>query len=144
MKIFTIGFTKKSAEEFFSALMDANVRRVVDVRLNNTSQLSGFAKRGDLRWFLKKIGGIAYTHVPELAPTKEIMDEFKKNGGRWAVYEKNYTALISNRNVENLLSKKIMDGDCLLCSEEKPDKCHRRLAVEYLRRNWKDVEIVHI
>jgi len=103
MKIFTIGFTKKPAEKFFSILQLAGVKRVVDIRLNNVSQLAGFTKRDDLSYFLKTICNIDYVHMPKLAPTKEILTQFKKNKGAWSVYEKSFLALLSERNIENKL-----------------------------------------
>jgi len=144
MKLFTIGFTKKTAEKFFSMLTDAGVKRVIDIRLNNTSQLAGFAKKDDLIYFLKKIGDIDYTHKPELAPTQEIMDTFKKKKGSWEIYEKNFLALLAQRGVEDAIPKKMLDGSCLLCSEENPQKCHRRLVAEYFREKWPEIEIVHL
>jgi uncharacterized protein (DUF488 family) len=144
MKLFTIGFTKKSAEKFFSMLSDAGVKRVVDIRLNNTSQLAGFAKKEDLVYFLKKIGDIDYTHRPELAPTQDIMDAFKKKKGSWEIYEKKFLALLAQRGVEDTIPRKMLDEACLLCSEEKPQKCHRRLVAEYFREKWPEIEIVHL
>jgi len=144
MKLFTIGFTKKTAEKFFGMLNDAGVKRVVDIRLNNTSQLAGFAKKEDLVYFLKTIGDIDYTHSPELAPTQDIMDAFKKNKGSWEIYAKKFRALLAQRAVEDTIPKKLLDGACLLCSEEKPQKCHRRLVAEYFREKWPEIEIVHL
>jgi uncharacterized protein (DUF488 family) len=144
MKLFTIGFTKKPAEKFFGMLNEAGVKRVVDIRLNNTSQLAGFAKKEDLVYFLKKIGDIDYTHRPELAPTQDIMDAFKKKKGSWEIYEKKFLALLTQRAVEDTIPKKLLDGACLLCSEEKPQKCHRRLVAEYFREKWPEIEIVHL
>jgi uncharacterized protein (DUF488 family) len=144
MKLFTIGFTKKSAEKFFTMLSDAGVKRVIDIRLNNTSQLAGFAKKDDLQFFLKKIGGIEYVHLAELAPTKDIIDEFKKHGGSWETYEKKFRTLLSARRVEETIAKAILDSGCLLCSEEIPAKCHRRLAAEYFKKRWPDIEIEHL
>ncbi|MFP5213135.1 MAG: DUF488 family protein [Acidobacteriota bacterium] len=144
MKLFTIGFTKKSAERFFTTLKEAGVSRVLDIRLHNVSQLAGFAKRDDLRYFLKAICGIDYVAVPELAPTEEIFAAYRKGGKDWAVYEKRYLNLITERKVEKLLKKELFDGGCLLCSEETPDRCHRRLAAEYLLRHWGGIEIVHL
>jgi uncharacterized protein (DUF488 family) len=144
MKLYTIGFTKKSAEKFFSMLNDAGVQRVVDIRLNNTSQLAGFAKKEDLVYFLKKIGDIDYTHRPELAPTQDIMDAFKKKKGSWEIYEKQFRALLTQRAVEDTIPRKMLDGACLLCSEEKPQECHRRLVAEYFRDKWPEIEIVHL
>jgi uncharacterized protein (DUF488 family) len=144
IQIFTIGFTKKSAEEFFSKLSAAGVKRVVDIRLNNVSQLAGFAKKNDLSYFLKAICGIDYIHLPELAPTQEILDEYKKHKGDWSVYEKKFLNLMSNRQVEEVIDKDLLDGGCLLCSEDTPDHCHRRLVAEYLKDKWGDVEIKHL
>ena len=144
MKLFTIGFTKKPAEAFFSRLSKAGVKRVIDVRLNNVSQLAGFAKRDDLRYFLKALCKIDYIHVPELAPTKEIMDNFKKNKGEWSVYEKDFLGLLEERRPGETLSKDLFDGACLLCSEDKPDHCHRRLVAEHLADKWGNMEIINL
>lgn len=144
IKLFTIGFTKKTAEQFFTRLSEAGVRRVIDIRLNNVSQLAGFAKRDDLRYFLQAIGGIDYMHRLDMAPTQEILDGFKKNKGDWSSYEKEFTALLTARQVEKNLSRDILDGACLLCSEEKPTQCHRRLVAEYLRDRWGNVVIHHL
>ena len=144
MRIFTIGFTKKSAEEFFSRLQKAGVRRIVDVRLNNTSQIAGFAKARDLQFFVKAIVGIDYIHVPELAPTQDILDDFVKAKGPWSEYERRFKQLMETRRVAETLSKALLDGDCLLCSEDTPEHCHRRLVAEYLQVRWSDVKIVHL
>lgn len=144
VKIFTIGFTKKSAEAFFTALTRAGVARLVDIRLNNTSQLAGFAKRNDLRFFVKSICDIDYVHLPELAPTQDILDAYRKNKGDWETYERDFLALMGERKVEETLSRETLDNACLLCSEEKPECCHRRLVAEYLSEKWGDVEIVHL
>jgi len=144
MKLFTIGFTKKSAEAFFTRLKNAGVRRVVDVRLNNVSQLAGFSKKEDLRYFVREICGIEYVHLPELAPTQGILDAYKKHKGDWSIYERAFLDLMRSRRIEERMSREILDGGCLLCSEEKPDHCHRRLVAEYLREKWGDVGIEHI
>lgn len=144
MKIFTIGFTKKSAEGFFTRLQDAGVKRLVDVRLNNVSQLAGFTKKNDLRYFTNAICNIEYLHLPELAPTAEILDAYKKRNGDWKVYERSFLDLMKSRNVETTVSRKLLDGACLLCSEEKPDHCHRRLVAEYLKEKWRRIEIEHL
>jgi len=144
MRIFTIGFTKKSAEEFFRRLQKAGVRRIVDVRLNNTSQIAGFAKARDLQFFVKAIVGIDYIHVPELAPTQDILDDFVKAKGPWSEYERRFKQLMETRRVAETLSKALLDGDCLLCSEDTPEHCHRRLVAEYLQVRWSDVKIVHL
>ena len=144
MKLFTIGFTKKSAEIFFEKLCDAGVKRVIDIRLNNVSQLAGFAKKDDLSYFLKTICAIEYVHMPELAPTKDILDAYKKHKGDWSIYEKKFMDLMIKRNIENRLSRELFDNACLLCSEDKPHHCHRRIVAEYLKTKWGDIEIKHI
>ena len=144
IKLFTIGFTKKTAEEFFSRLLRAGVKRVIDIRLNNVSQLAGFAKRDDLRYFLRTIGQMEYVHRPDLAPTQQILDDFKKNKGRWEIFEKNFLALLSARGVEKEIHPELLHEACLLCSEEKPALCHRRLVAEYFRDQWNGVKIVHL
>lgn len=144
MKIFTIGFTKKSAETFFTRLKSAGVKRLIDVRLNNVSQLAGFTKKDDLRYFTGAICNIDYVHLLELAPTADILDAYKKaKHGDWALYERKFLELMRTRHVEEI-SRDTLDGGCLLCSEEKPHRCHRRLVAEYLKEKWGDVEIEHI
>jgi uncharacterized protein (DUF488 family) len=144
VKIFTIGFTKKSAEQFFTRLMQPGLVRVVDVRLNNVSQLAGFTKKDDLKFFLRRICNIDYVHVPELAPTKDILDAYKKDGADWSVYEGLFLGLMAERRIEATIDRDLIAGGCLLCSEASPDHCHRRLVAEYLRDKWEDVEIRHL
>ena len=143
MKIFTIGFMKKSAEQFFNRLKQPGLVRVVDTRLNNTSQLAGFTKKRDLEFFLHEICKLGYVHLPELAPTQEILDAYKASG-EWSNYERQFLSLMAERRIEDQVDKSILDGGCLLCSEATPEHCHRRLVAEYLRRKWGDVEIVHL
>ncbi len=143
MKIFTIGFTKKTARDFFTRLKSSGVKSLIDIRLNNSSQLAGFAKRDDLQFFLETICNIPYHHIPDLAPTKEILDQFKKNKGSWEEYENAFLQLLANRHVEDI-DKDLVDGACLLCSEDKPNRCHRRLVAEYLSSKWGNVEIAHL
>lgn len=144
MKVFTIGFTKKSAREFFEKLRRQGLARVVDVRLNNVSQLAGFAKRDDLQFFCESILSIGYLHLPELAPTQAMLDEYKKNHGSWSDYEKKFLHLMAERKVEDAVARDVVDGGCLLCSEATPENCHRRLVAEYLQSKWGEVEIEHI
>jgi uncharacterized protein (DUF488 family) len=144
MKLFTIGFTQKTAEQFFTRLKQPGLVRVIDVRLNNVSQLAGFAKKNDLKFFLHEICTVDYNHLPELAPTQDILDAYKKNGGDWDVYERQYLALLAERRVEDTLDKQRIDGGCLLCSEATPEHCHRRLAAEYLQEKWGNVDIQHL
>jgi uncharacterized protein (DUF488 family) len=144
MKIYTIGFTKKSAEKFFSMLQHSGAKRVVDVRLNNVSQLAGFAKRPDLEYFFHAICSMGYVHVPELAPTQEMLDRYKKEKGTWSDYERDFLKLMEVRRIEEAVSKEIIADGCFLCSEDKPQHCHRRLVAEYLRDHWGNVEILHL
>jgi len=144
MKLFTIGFTKKTAEQFFTKLKQAGVKRIVDVRLNNVSQLAGFSKRDDLKYFAKSLCGAEYTHLPELAPTKDILEAYKKRKGDWDDYERAFLSLMERRHIEKTVPKELIDEGCLLCSEEKPHHCHRRLVAEYLSDKWGDIEIEHL
>lgn len=145
MEIYTIGFTKKTAEKFFGLLKSAGITRLVDTRLNNVSQLAGFAKQDDLRYFLREICHAEYVHEPMLAPTQHMLDEFKKQKGTWSTYEDNFLALMRERRIEKTLDKGLFNGRAvLLCSEDAPDHCHRRLVAEYLRDAWKDVTITHL
>ena len=144
MRVYTIGFTKKSASDFFELLRDAGAKRLVDVRLNNISQLAGFAKKDDLEYFLQKICRMKYVHLPELAPTKEMLDGYRKEHRDWQTYEREFLALMDERRVGKMGIKRLINGGCLLCSEEKPERCHRRLVAEYLDRHWGGVEIVHL
>jgi uncharacterized protein (DUF488 family) len=142
--LFTIGFTRKTAERFFTLLERAGVRRVIDIRLNNASQLAGFAKKDDLRFFLQRLSNIDYVHLPELAPTQDLLDGFKKEKGSWADYEKKFLALITQRQIETKVPRDLLHMGGLLCSEDTPEHCHRRLVAEYLQRAWGDVEITHL
>jgi len=144
MKLFTIGFTKKSAEIFFTRLQSAGVKRLIDVRLNNVSQLAGFAKKDDLRYFTKAICNIDYVHLTALAPTKSMLDAYKKQKGDWQVYEAQFLDLMKERRIEETTPPDLLDGGCLLCSEERPHHCHRRLVAEYLRDRWDHLDIEHI
>lgn len=143
-RIYTIGFTRKSAEEFFSRLSGAKVERLIDVRLNNVSQLAGFAKKEDLRYFLQAICGIDYLHCLDLAPTQEILDSYKKKQADWSVYERNFIKLLEDRKAENLLPLNLLKNACLMCSETEPLHCHRRLVAEYFCRKHVNFEIVHL
>lgn len=144
MKVFSIGFTEKKAEKFFGLIKSQPVKRVVDVRLNNISQLAGFAKKDDLAFFLKEICQVEYVHIPELAPTKEILDPYKKGNMTWEKYEDKFNNLMAIRNIEKI-EKNIIEDGCLLCSEHKPHQCHRRLVIEYLNKSWgSNLEVKHL
>lgn len=143
--IYTIGFTKKNAQKFFELLKAANVSTLIDVRLNNSSQLAGFAKKDDLRYFLKELCGADYLHVPDFSPTKDILIAYKKKEISWANYEGKFIDLMTQRRIERLVPSEILDHSCLLCSEHKPDYCHRRLVAEYLRDNLNfELKIKHL
>lgn len=144
LQLYTIGFTGKSAERFFKAIKSSGARRVVDVRLNNTSQLAGFSKRDDLEFFLRDICGLEYIHLPELAPTQSILDTYKKHKGSWAVYEQEFLSLMEKRRIDQTVARDVVDQACLLCSEDKPHHCHRRLVAEYLSSKWGGAEIKHL
>ncbi len=145
MEIYTIGFTQTTAERFFERLADAGVERILDVRLNNTSQLAGFAKAQDLPYLARKLIGAAYEHEPLLAPTQDILDAYKKRKGDWAAYESAFHALMEQRHVDKALSPaSFEERTALLCSEPTAEHCHRRLVAEFLAARWPSVEIVHL
>ncbi|HEX5983416.1 MAG TPA: DUF488 domain-containing protein [Solirubrobacterales bacterium] len=146
MEIFTIGFTRTTAEDFFGRLKANRIERLLDVRLNNRSQLAGFAKRDDLAYFLQELVGARYEHAPLLAPTQDILDRFKKKGKMpWEEYEARFLALLREREVESRLTpEEFFERTVLLCSEATPEHCHRRLVAEYLRERWGGVEVVHL
>jgi uncharacterized protein (DUF488 family) len=136
ISVSTIGFTKTSAEAFFGRLLRSGVQTVLDVRLHNTSQLSGFAKADDLAYFLRTVAGIEYSHQPLLAPTDDMLKAYKKDKGDWAAYERQFIALMSSRKIEQRLKPEMFHKACLLCSEDKAHHCHRRLVCEYLNAEW--------
>lgn len=144
MKIFTIGFTKKTAVQFFSLLDRPDLKSVVDIRLNNNSQLAGFTKTSDLRFFLRKVIDKDYTYIPELAPTNDMLKKFRESNTNWSDYERDFLALMKERQVEATLPMSILDGGCLLCSEATPEQCHRNLVANYLAEHWPNVEICHL
>ncbi len=143
--LFTIGFTKNSAEKFFNLLRENNVKQLVDVRISNSSQLAGFAKGNDLAFFVKEICHIPYTHIIDFAPTKDLLDKWHKGDVSWTEYEKIYTTMLDERGILRHYGVKKFDRACFLCSEDTPENCHRRLLTEYLKRHSKeDVKIVHL
>lgn len=145
MEVYTIGFTKKTAEQFFGTLKKSGVRRLLDIRLKPSSQLAGFAKAADLRYFLRELCDIEYVPMPLLAPTKEILVAYRKKLIDWPSYETQFRALLRERKVEKALDRKLFDVPVvLLCSEPTAEKCHRRLVAEYLKERWPHVEIVHL
>ena len=146
MNLYTIGFVQKSAEDFFSILSKNKIDCVIDIRLNNSSQLAGFTKAKDLCFFLNKIANISYIHNVKYAPTKEILDNYKKNKITWEIYENEYKALIEKRQVEKLFLKDVQNFQniCLLCSESEAYYCHRRLLAEYLNSKIGNIVIQHL
>jgi uncharacterized protein (DUF488 family) len=145
MEVYSIGFTQKTAEQFFSILKHAGIRRLLDVRLNNVSQLAGFTKREDLQFFLKEICDAEYLHEPLLAPTQEILDRYKKKKGSWPEYESKFLALMTERKIEESIDRSLFSlPTVLLCSEPTAEHCHRRLVLEYLSEKWQDLGITHL
>ncbi len=146
MKLYTIGFTQKRAETFFELLRQNGIRRLVDIRISPDGQLSGFAKKDDLPYFLERLAaGCEYVHLPELAPTKEILKDYRADGD-WERYVQRFEALLDERQVPDILERDAFEAaaSCLLCSEPTPEQCHRRLVAERLAKHWPDVEIVHL
>lgn len=145
MEVYTIGFTKRSASGFFGTLKDARIKRLVDVRLNNSSQLAGFSKRDDLPYFLHEICGADYLHEPLLAPTQEMFDAYKKKKGSWQEYEERFMALMAQRKIEQQISRALFAiPTVLLCSEATAEHCHRRLVCKYLHEKWGDLTVIHL
>jgi uncharacterized protein (DUF488 family) len=145
MDIYSIGFTHKSASEFFEMLKANGIERLLDVRLSNTSQLAGFTKQADLAYFLKQICGAEYEHEPLLAPSEELFRAYRKEGGSWEALADGYLKLLKVRKVESVLSKaSFKKKTVLLCSEATPDQCHRRLALEYLQKHWPGLKVHHL
>jgi uncharacterized protein (DUF488 family) len=144
IKLFTIGSTGKSAEKFFNLLRNAGVNKIVDTRINNVSQLAGFAKGSDLKFFAKEIGDMAYEHNIDFAPTKELLSKYRDKKMSWQEYEIEYLNLLDMRHVAKKTEIEKLHENCLLCSEHTPEKCHRRLLAEYLKHVKNDVEIIHL
>lgn len=145
MEIYSIGFTKTTAEHFFGRLKRAGVKRLLDVRLNNSSQLAGFAKAKDLPYFLRELVGATYEHEPLLAPNQELLDAFKKEGGAWSSYELDFMELMRRRRIQEVLSPAEFEvPTALLCSEDTAEHCHRRLVCEYLAEYWPDLTAKHL
>jgi len=144
MKLYTIGFTGKSAEQFFRLLTENGVKRVLDVRLNNTNQLAGFTKRDDLRFFLSRVAGIDYLHLPQFAPSEELLKGYRGHSLDWAKYERGYLTLLADRSALAFVDPSVFDSGCLLCSEATPERCHRRLLAEFVASCVPDVHIMHL
>lgn len=145
MNIYTIGFTKKSAEQFFTLLADHHVECLVDIRLNPGGQLAGFAKQTDLRYFLRRLANCDYIHMPELAPTEEILTTYRQDR-QWAAYVAGFEALMDEREIPQRLDHDLFQSQicCLLCSEATPEQCHRRLVGERLVHHWPGMQLIHL
>ena len=146
MKLYTIGFTQKNARKFFNLLRDNNVKTIVDIRLNNTSQLAAFAKGEDLKFFLTEFCNIDYIHDTTFAPTEELLKDYKNKKVSWLDYEKEFDRIMEKRNIESYIAKNYADKDsiCLLCSEALPNQCHRRLVAEMFKKILDEVQIIHL
>ena len=143
--IYTIGFTRKTAEAFFTLLREAGVTTLVDIRLHHRSQLAGFAKQDDLAWLARELAGIEYVHVPELAPSEELFDSFKRQGGSWEDFDRSFRQLMEERDAYGSFDRALLRGGlCLLCSEAAPEHCHRRLVAEGLAATEPGLRVVHL
>jgi uncharacterized protein (DUF488 family) len=145
MKLYTIGFTQKSAERFFGLLVEHGVDQVVDIRLKPGGQLSGFAKQDDLAWFLDHLNGASYVHLPELAPSSDILDDYRQDHD-WERYVQRFEALMDARGIPDILERDLFTErvNCLLCSEPTSERCHRRLVAERLAKAWSGIEVVNL
>jgi len=144
INLYSIGFTKKSAREFFFLLKTSAVKTLLDVRLNTSSQLAGFAKKEDLAFFLSEIAHCAYRQLPQFAPTREILNGYHEKKITWPEYEILFKQLLEERHPERTITASELDNACLLCAEPTPDKCHRRLVAEYLKSYFPEIEIKHL
>ncbi len=143
MNLYTIGFSQKSAEEFFKILKLNNVIRLIDIRLNSKSQLAGFTNVKHLPYFLK-IHGIEYLYRPDFAPSKKLLNGYKNKSVSWQEYENEYNEIIVQRNIIEKIDWNIFNNSVLLCSEPTAEHCHRRLLAEYLAQNKSEITIKHL
>lgn len=145
MEIYTTGFTQKTAAQFFGELKQAGIKRLTDIRLNNSSQLAGFAKKSDLPFFLKEICHIEYVYEPLLTPTQDMLDRYKKQHGSWQDYAESFLALMRERRIEEKINAQFFSvPTVLLCSEATAEHCHRRLVLEHLQEKWGNIDIIHL
>ncbi len=153
MKLYTIGFKKRSAEKFFTILKDSNIQKLIDVRRKNNSLFSGFTKKQDLRFFLEECFAIIYEHIPEFAPSEGLLKSYRKRIGSkkydlnaWDDYERQfYREVLSKPIVGRFkIAVETFSSVCLLCSEEKADYCHRRLLAEYFERQLSNIKVIHL
>lgn len=144
INLYTIGFTKKNAETFFTLLRKNGVKKLIDVRLNNVSQLAGFTKQDDLKYFLKELCRIEYYYYGQLAPTEDILKRYKNKEISWEQYELEFNSLITKRKIEAIITLDLLTDACLLCSEATAEHCHRRLLAEYFKKVYKLINIIHL
>lgn len=144
IKLYTIGFTKKTARQFFELLKKHNITKIIDIRINRSSQLAGFAKGGDLEYFTNEICKAEYEYIVDFAPTKELLADYQNKNIDWIGYQKIYRSLIERRKIAEKYDMKAFDNACFLCSEPTADQCHRRLLVEYFKEKTPEIQIVHI
>lgn len=144
INIYTIGFTHKSARQFFDLLRNNGVTGIVDTRISNASQLAGFAKSQDLEYFAEAIGGMGYEHNPDFAPTKDMLTQYRNKKISWDNYKTEYLNLLDRRKIAQKTDVASLHRHCLLCSEHSPEKCHRRLLAEYFQVVRNDVQIMHL
>jgi uncharacterized protein (DUF488 family) len=144
IKLYTIGFTKKTARQFFELLKKNNIKKLIDVRINHASQLAGFAKGADLEYFAEEICGIKYEHIADFAPTKELLSDYQNKKIDWTEYQKIYRSIIETRKVIETYNFEDFDDACFLCSEPTADQCHRGILVEYFWEINPQIQIVHL
>lgn len=144
IRLYTIGFTGKTARRFFELLEQNQVKKIIDARLNNNTQLSGFAKGKDLEYFARRLADIGYEHELKFAPTQELLANYRQKKISWDEYTKEYLQLLADRNVREEVNTDSLHHSCLLCSEQSPEKCHRRLLAEYLQKVKPEIQIIHL
>lgn len=144
--LYTIGFTKKSAKDFFELLIKNKINKIVDIRINNASQLAGFTKGKDLAYLADAIAGIEYIHITDFAPTKELLSDYQKGDVSWQEYTKIYRRLLDERKITSKYNIKNYNQACFLCSETTPEQCHRRLLAEYFKEKHpeENIKIIHL
>ena len=146
MKLYTMGFTQKSARQFFEIIAARKIDMLVDIRLNNKSQLAGFTKGDDLCYFLDAICGCEYQHCEEYAPTKELLDDYRKKEIDWDAYARRFCTLMQDREAAQSFWGRFSryKNVCLLCSEPTPEHCHRRLIAEMIANTNQCISVTHL
>jgi uncharacterized protein (DUF488 family) len=145
--LYTIGFTKKSAEEFFTLLRENDVRMLLDIRLNNTNQLAGFTKQQDLAYFTRELLGIPYVHDPRFAPQAETISTYRKGKGAFGPFREEFMKTMEERRIREVIRADYsdrLDRCCLLCSEKDADSCHRKIVAELMQEVYPDLEVIHL